>query len=93
MAVELTRLLHRPIRHISLPPADLKAGMLAERVPGEIADRLVDLERYYREGKAGVITNDVRNVLKREPIRFAHYAREVAAAGAWSAGVRQGGAR
>jgi uncharacterized protein YbjT (DUF2867 family) len=40
------------IRHVSLPAADLKAGMLAEGMPEPIAERMLDLERYFREDRA-----------------------------------------
>jgi uncharacterized protein YbjT (DUF2867 family) len=78
MASELSKALGRTIRHIDLPPSDLKTGMLASGIPEEIADRLLDLERYYREGEASRVTNDVREVTGREPTRFAQYARECA---------------
>ncbi len=60
MAEELSKALGRDIRHISLPPADLKAGMLAEGMPEAIADRMLDLERYFRENRASRITEDVQ---------------------------------
>ena len=53
IADELSKALGRDIRHISLPSADLKAGMLAEGMPEAIADRMLDLERYFREDRAG----------------------------------------
>ena len=65
MADELSKGLGRDIRHISLPPADLKAGMLAEGMPEAIADRMLDLERYFREDRASGITDDVRQVTGR----------------------------
>ena len=76
LASELSRVLGRTVNHISLPPADLKTGMLAEGMPEAIADRMLDLERYFREGQANKITNDIEHVTGREPRRFAHYARE-----------------
>jgi hypothetical protein len=66
------------ISHISLPPEDLKQGMLAEGMPEAIADRMLDLERYYRENKANRITNDIQQVTGQEPRRFAQYARDYA---------------
>ncbi len=83
MADELSKVLGRAIRHINLPAADLRAGMLAEGMPDAIADRMLDLERYFRENRAGLITDDVRQVTGREPRRFAEYVRETALAGVW----------
>ena len=73
LAGELSKALGRSIRHISLSPADLKAGMLAEGTPEEIADRLIDLEHFYRDDGASRITNDIKQVTGRDPGRFAHY--------------------
>jgi len=89
MADELSKALGRVISHISLTPAELKAGMLAEGMPEAIADRMLDLERYFRENRASRITDDVRQVTGREPRRFAEYVRETAATGVWSVEVAQ----
>ncbi len=76
LADELSKVLGRPISHISLPPSDLKQGMLAEGMPEAIADRMLDLERYFREDQASHITNDIEQVTGRDPRRFAQYARD-----------------
>jgi uncharacterized protein YbjT (DUF2867 family) len=89
MAEELSRALGRVIRHISLSPADLKPAMLAEGMPEAIADRMLDLERYFRENHASRVTGDVKRVTGREPRRFVDYAREMAATGVWNAAVVQ----
>ncbi len=83
LAGELSKALGRPISHINLSPSDLKSGMLAEGMPEAIADLLLDLERYIREGRASRITNDIKQVTGREPRRFAEYVRETAATGVW----------
>jgi len=84
IADELSKALGRDIHHISLPAADMKAGMLAEGMPGAIADRMLDLERYFREDCASRVTDDVLRVTGRAPRRFAEYARETAETGVWS---------
>jgi len=84
IADELSKALGRDIHHISLPAADMKAGMLAEGMPGAIADRMLDLERYFREDRASRVTDDVLRVTGRAPRRFAEYARETAETGVWS---------
>ena len=89
MADELSKALGRTIRHISLSPADLKAGMLAEGMPEAIADRMLDLERYFREDRASRITEDVRQVTGREPRRFAEYVQATAPTGVWNVEVAQ----
>ena len=76
LANELTKVLGRTISHISLPPSDLKQGMLAEGLPEEIADRMLDLERYFREDQASRITDDIKQVTGHDPRGFAQYARD-----------------
>ena len=78
LANELSKVFGRSISHISLSPSDLKHGMLAEGMTEAIADRMLDLERYYREDRASRITNDIKQVTGHEPSRFAQYARDYA---------------
>ena len=75
---ELSKVLGRSISHISLSPEDLKHAMLAEGMPEAIAERMLDLERYYREDKASRITNDIKQVTGQAPIRFAQYISDYA---------------
>jgi uncharacterized protein YbjT (DUF2867 family) len=86
MAAELSKATGRPIHHVSLDPSDLRGAMLAEGMSAEIADRMLDLERYYREDNASVVTDDIQRVTGRAPRRFADYAREMAATGVWNSG-------
>jgi uncharacterized protein YbjT (DUF2867 family) len=78
LAALLSTALGRPIRHVDLPPADLKAAMLAGGMPADIADRMLDLERYFKEGQASRTTNDILHVTGRAPRRLADYVRECA---------------
>ncbi|MEO0434819.1 MAG: SDR family oxidoreductase [Cyanobacteria bacterium J06656_5] len=78
LAQKLSVVLGRSISHISLPPEDLKHGMLAEGLPDAIADRMLDLERYYREDQASRITNDVQRVTGQESRQFTQYIRDYA---------------
>ena len=85
LASELTKALGRPISHINLSPSHLKSGMLAEGMPEVLSDRMLDLERYFREGRASRVTHDIKQVTGREPRRLAEYVREAAATGVWDA--------
>jgi uncharacterized protein YbjT (DUF2867 family) len=78
LANELSKVLGRPINHISLSLSDLKNGMLAEGMPEGIVDRMLDLERYFREDQASRITDDIKQVTGRDPRRFAQYTRDCA---------------
>lgn len=66
------------VRHVEVPPSDLKGAMVSEGTPERIADWLLDLERYYREGHASRVTDDVERVTGRAPRRFAESARDFA---------------
>lgn len=90
LASELSKALGRPISHINLSPSDLKSGMLAEGMPEAIAARMLDLERYFREGRASHVTHDIRQVTGREPRRFAEYVLETAATGVWNVRIEGG---
>lgn len=90
LASELSKVLGRPISHIKLSPSDLKSGMLAEGMPEGIAERMLDLERYFREDRASGITNDIKQVTGRDARRFAQYARETAATRVWDVGAEEG---
>ena len=81
VADELSAVLGRTIMHVSLPPEDLKAGMLAGGMPEELADRMLDLERYFREGHASGISKHVELVTGSSPRRLKDYLREIATAG------------
>jgi uncharacterized protein YbjT (DUF2867 family) len=76
LASAVSSVLERQIAHVSLPPEDLKAGMLAEGVPEPLADRLLDLERYFREGRASIISPDIERITGRPPIPLAQYLRD-----------------
>lgn len=52
IASELSAVLGRTVTDVSLPPSDLKQGMLAGGMPEALANRMLDLERYFREGSA-----------------------------------------
>lgn len=78
LASLLSKALGRPVQHVDVPPSDLKGAMLAEGIPERIAEWLLDLERYYREGRASRVTNDVEQVTGRAPRRFADSARDFA---------------
>jgi uncharacterized protein YbjT (DUF2867 family) len=80
-AEEMSAALGRTITHVSLPPSDLKQGMLAGGMPEELADRMLDLERYFREDRASSISDDIKLVTGNNPRHFRDFLRETAATG------------
>ena len=81
IASELSTALGRTITHVSLPHSDMKAGMLAGGMPEMLADRMLDLERYFREDCASGITEDIKLATGSDPRRLQDYVRETAAKG------------
>lgn len=76
LAATISSALGRPITHVSLPAEDLRAGMLAEGLPEPLADRLLDLERYFREGKASLISSDIARVTGQPARPLTDYLRD-----------------
>lgn len=68
--------LARPIRHVAMPHDVARQAMLADGMPEIIVDRMLDLERYFREGRARRVTDDFEQVTGHAPRRFTDYVRE-----------------
>lgn len=81
LAEEISKVLGRQINHVDLSPSDYKQGMLADGIPEELADRMLDLERYFSEDGASHISEDIKQVTGKEPRRFNNYLHEVASKG------------
>lgn len=90
IAAELSAAIGRPINHVRITPADMKGAILSQGAPEIFADRLLDLERYYRDGKAAGSSSDIQPVTGRDPIRFADFARDTAATGVWDQEAKSG---
>jgi hypothetical protein len=50
--------------------------MLAEGMPEPLVDRMLDLERYFREGHASLISPDIERITGRPPTPLAQYLRD-----------------
>jgi uncharacterized protein YbjT (DUF2867 family) len=73
----------RPIRYTAVSKEEYAAA-LEQFVPAADARFLADLFARVLDGRNAHVTDDVARVLGRPARRFAEYAREAAAAGAWS---------
>lgn len=76
IAEMLSELLERIISFHNLPPEQLKQALLSAGVPEWNADALIDLQRFYREGKASTTTQDVERLLGRKPISYKQFLRD-----------------
>lgn len=79
LAAALSTVLGRQIKHVSLPPLELKRAMVGSGMPDELADRMLDLERYFREGHASRVSDDIKLVTGNSPRDFRTFAKEIAA--------------
>lgn len=76
VASKLSAALGRTINHVNIGDPDIKAAMVGAGTPEAYADAYVDLQRYYRTGSAGRVSDDVRRVTGSEPRAFDQYARD-----------------
>ena len=76
IAEKISRVAGRKISYINLPPADLKKAILSAGAPEWSAEAMLDLQRFYRGGKASRVTDDVERLLGRKPITFDQFARD-----------------
>ena len=67
IAQSMSEVLGRKIEFVNLAPEDLKTALLSAGVPEWNAEALVDLQRLYREGKAAMVSSDVREILGHAP--------------------------
>jgi uncharacterized protein YbjT (DUF2867 family) len=78
VAERISRVAGRKISYVDLPAAELKKGILSTGTSEWSADALIDLQRLYREGKSGLVTDDVERLTRRKPITFDQFARDYA---------------
>jgi uncharacterized protein YbjT (DUF2867 family) len=72
----LSRVLGRTIRYVPISPEQYKQAAVAAGTPAGYADALVDLYRYYMEGRAVVVTPAVRQIAGRDAIPFEQFAKD-----------------
>jgi uncharacterized protein YbjT (DUF2867 family) len=75
-AALLSKAVGREIRFVNLPAAELKKALLSAGMTEWHADAVLDLQRFYREGKAAEVTDDVERVLGRAPIPYSRFAHD-----------------
>jgi uncharacterized protein YbjT (DUF2867 family) len=75
IAEMLSDLLDRKINFVNLAPEQLKQALLSG-VPEWNANALIDLQRFYREGKAATTTQDVEWILGRKTINYNQFLRD-----------------
>jgi len=78
VAEKISRVAGREITYKDLPPVEFKKALLSSGTQEWSVDALVDLQRFYREGKASLLTDDVERLTGRKPKTFDQFARDYA---------------
>jgi len=78
VAEKISRVAGRKISYVDLPAAEFKKGILSAGTPEWFANALLDLQRFYREGNASLVTDDVERLTRRKPITLDQFARDYA---------------
>lgn len=79
MAAQISAATGKPVKHVDVSPEDFKAGLLKAGLPEHYAAFLVVLMGFVKAGYTAQVNDEVKNVLKREPIKFAQFAKDYAA--------------
>jgi uncharacterized protein YbjT (DUF2867 family) len=80
VADHISRVAGRSVKYIDIPPAQLRQSMLDAGMPDWLVGALVDLQRYYTEGRGGEMDDLVERVIGRPPLRVGQFLREFATA-------------
>ena len=76
MAEKLSAALGRTVTYVPIPEEDARKAMLAEGLPADYVERLLDLYRFIRAGRAAAVSAAVKDVTGRDPVRFDQFVRE-----------------
>lgn len=74
----------KPIVFQTVSPEEYAAALRAANLPEDLVFFLDAMYRIMREGRIGDVADGVEQVLGREPVAFADWAKGTAAAGAWT---------
>jgi uncharacterized protein YbjT (DUF2867 family) len=78
IAEKISQVAGRTISYVDLPPNEFKRAILSAGTPEWSAEAMLDLQRFYRRGKASYVTDDVEHLLGRSAITFEQFARDYA---------------
>lgn len=79
VADQLGRAIGRPLRHNDLPAAEFTALLLKSGISKHYAEFMTTLfDQVVRNGFAAEVTDNVRKITGREPIKFRQYAKDYA---------------
>lgn len=80
VADEIAQITGTPVRYVDIPVAQQQQAMLDQGMPTWQVEALLDLQRYYTEGRGGELDNVFADVVGRQPTRMAEFLKEFASA-------------
>jgi uncharacterized protein YbjT (DUF2867 family) len=75
---KISRVAGRKISYVDLTAAEFKKAILSGAMPEWSADALIDLQRFYREGRASLVEHDIEQLTGHKPITFDQFALDYA---------------
>ena len=83
----ISKLVGKNVQYVDLAPAELKKFLLQMGMQNWLADGVLDLQAFNRDGKATEVTNTVEQITGNKPITFEQFAQDYAATFAHEAGA------
>jgi uncharacterized protein YbjT (DUF2867 family) len=80
VAAKLSEATGREITYVAITPEQFREGALAAGLPEWLVGALERLNENLAAGRSAEVTDDVRKVAGREPIKFDQFARDYAQA-------------
>lgn len=83
----ISKLIGKHVKYTDLPPAELKKFLLQVGMQDWLADAVLDLQAFNKDGKAAEVTHAVEQITGNKPIPFKRFASDYASAFAHEAEV------
>jgi len=80
LADQISQVTGAPARYVDIPIAQQRQAMLDQGMPAWQVDALLELQRYYTEGRGGEVDSVFADVVGRQPTRLAQFLKEFASA-------------
>ncbi len=80
LAEQISQVTGTPVRYVDIPVAQQRQAMADQGMPAWQVDALLDLQRYYTEGRGGEVDDVFQNVVGRPLTRMADFLKEFAGA-------------
>jgi uncharacterized protein YbjT (DUF2867 family) len=80
VAREFSSVLGREVKYVDVPADVAREAMIGLGLQAWLADALIELFTFYRNGLAARVTDTVREITNRQPLTFAQFAKDYAQA-------------